>query len=159
MSVSIYVWSSDKHPMSYSHVVLKSYKAIDIFIVFDKTWDNNLSHGSCYMLAVTYIYVSDFFSLSRIETRQVLEPHLSCLKILSFQIKISPKAKKKPTTLLLSAWVSQKVHSWGFLSHVLLTQNKRNQMFQVFIYFNHSYVLSFQSYLPQNLKRSKCFHK
>lgn len=52
------------------------------------------------MLAVTYIYVSDFFSLSRIETRQVLEPHLSCLKILSFQIKISPKAKKKPTTLL-----------------------------------------------------------
>lgn len=80
------------------------------------------------------------------KNKTYLNHPLSGLKTLSFQIKIMEK--NQPLFFSLLGSVSQKVQL-RFSFTCSTNQNKRNQMSQVFIYFNHSYVLSIQSYLPK----------
>lgn len=110
--------------------------------------------GSCYML--TYIYVSDFLSPSRIKTRHTWTTLCLVSKPFHFKSKFHQKInfkesimeKNQPLFFSLLGSVSQKVQL-RFSFTCSTNQNKRNQMSQVFIYFNHSYVLSIQSYLPK----------
>lgn len=96
---------------------------------------------------LTYIYVSDLFSPSRINTRQVLEPP----SVWSQNPFISNQDLPQKLKIIIQLWKKTN-HSSSlclglskgtvedFFHMFYYNPNKRNQMFQVFIYFNHSYL-------------------